>query len=74
MKQGMFMLKTINPMTRKYFSPSLNQGLLNSCDLSSDMPDADRSAVTASNIFAGDAEPYSLNTIPPNVKLFFTKA
>jgi hypothetical protein len=32
------------------------------------MPDADRSAATASNIFAGDAEPYSLNTIPPNVK------
>ena len=32
------------------------------------MPDAGRSAATASNIFAGDAEPYSLNTIPPKVR------
>ena len=32
------------------------------------MPDADKSAATASNIFAGDAEPYSPDTIPPNVR------
>ena len=32
------------------------------------MPDADRSAATASNIFAGDTEPYSLDTMPLNVK------
>ena len=32
------------------------------------MPDADRSLATASNIFAGDAVPYSLDTMPLNVK------
>jgi len=32
------------------------------------MPDAAKSAATASNIFAGDAEPYSLDTMPLNVK------